>query len=433
MGGAAGGLRDNTLWRVGGCEGEEISLGTILKKENVNTSIVAKMPFLSFLAINYNIPVIAEVQEWFESCIIRSYANPMAELQIMVSDDAEFKNQILLLLNDMGIDVDDYRFDEKEKQLYLKRRIKDTEYELPFDHESDGTKKLIAALQEGRLVIIDELDAKLHPKLLRYVISMFKNQKINRHGAQLLFTSHDMATMKNTVFRRDEIWFAALNENHSSEIYSLYEIRREDNENKLADPQTTLMILCNPPNPTGNIWTREELGRIGRLCAEHRVRVISDEIHCDLTEPGCDYVPFASVSTECALNSVTCIAPTKTFNLAGLQTAVMVVPDAGLRYKMERALNMDEVAEPGAFAIDAAFTRGDCWLDCSGVAGDATEFCRYLRSEAGLYLSAGIAYGGNGGRFLRMNIACPRSRVEDGLLRLKRGLKAYEAYAAQSC
>lgn len=218
-------------------EGEEISLGSILQKENVNTKINTKMPFLSFLAINYNIPVIAEVQEWFESCIIRSYANPMAEMQIMVSDDAEFKKQILLLLNDMGIDVNDYRFDEKENQLYLKRRIADAEYELPFDHESDGTKKLIAALpvllvalQEGRLVIIDELDAKLHPKLLRYVVSMFKNRKINKHGAQLLFTSHDMATMKNTVFRRDEIWFAALNENHSSEIYSLYEIRREDNE-----------------------------------------------------------------------------------------------------------------------------------------------------------------------------------------------------------
>ena len=80
------------------------------------------------------------------------------------------------------------------------------------------------------MVIIDELDAKLHPKLLRYVISMFKNPKVNKNGAQLIFTSHDMATMKNTVFRRDEIWFAALDDNHSSEIYSLYEIRREDNE-----------------------------------------------------------------------------------------------------------------------------------------------------------------------------------------------------------
>lgn len=218
-------------------EGEEITLGTILKKENVNTSVNLKMPFLSFLAINYNIPVIVKVQEWFESCIIRSYANPMAEMQIMVSNKKEFKQQILLLLNDMGIDIEDYRFDEQEKQLYLKRTIGEKEYELSFEHESDGTRKLIAvlpvlllALQEGRFVIIDELDAKLHPKLLRYVISMFKNPKINKYGAQLLFTTHDMATMKNTVFRRDEIWFAALDENHSSEIYSLYEIRREDNE-----------------------------------------------------------------------------------------------------------------------------------------------------------------------------------------------------------
>lgn len=218
-------------------EGKDISLGTILSKEGVNTNINAKMPFFSFLAINYDIPVIAQAQEWFESCIIRNYADPTAEMRIMVLDDAEVKKQIILLLNDMGIDIDDYRIDEKDHQLYLRRRIGVSEYELPFEHESDGTRKLIAALpvllvalQEGRLVIIDELDAKLHPKLLRYVISMFKNPKINKYGAQLLFTSHDMATMKNTVFRRDEIWFAALDEHHSSEIYSLYEIRREDNE-----------------------------------------------------------------------------------------------------------------------------------------------------------------------------------------------------------
>ena len=218
-------------------DGEDITLGTILSKENVNTKVNEKMPFLSFLAINYNISVITEVQEWFESCIIRNYANPVAELQIMVTDDEKIKNQIILLLNEMGIDVEDYRYDDKEDQLYTIRTIDGEKYELPFDHESDGTRKLIAALpvilvalREGRLVIIDELDAKLHPKLLCYVISMFKNRKINKYGAQLLFTSHDIATMKNTVFRRDEIWFAALDEKHSSQIYSLYEIRREDNE-----------------------------------------------------------------------------------------------------------------------------------------------------------------------------------------------------------
>ena len=217
--------------------GEDIILGASIDKSGISKSVNTKMPYLSFLAINYNIPVIAEVQEWFESCIIRNYANPIAENQIMISEDEEMKERIIQLLNDMGIDITGYRFDDDEKQLYLQRIFADKTYELSFIHESDGTRKLIAALpvilialQEGRLVIIDELDAKLHPKLLRYVISLFKNTNVNKKGAQLLFTSHDMSTMKNTVFRRDEIWFAAENEEHASEIYSLYEIRREDNE-----------------------------------------------------------------------------------------------------------------------------------------------------------------------------------------------------------
>lgn len=195
------------------------------------------MPYLSFLGINYDIPVITEVQRWFESCIIRNYAVPTADRQIMLSKDERMRQRILQALNDMGIDMAGYRFDEVEKMLYTQRSINGKIRELRFDDESDGTKKLISvlpvillALQEGRLVVIDELDTKLHPKLLRYVISLFKNKSLNINGAQLLFTSHDMATIKNTVFRRDEIWFAAANENHESEIYSLYEIRREDNE-----------------------------------------------------------------------------------------------------------------------------------------------------------------------------------------------------------
>ena len=263
-------------------------------------------------------------------------------------------------------------------------------------------------------------------------------------------------------------------ENRLSYDGTNYRIDWKDLEEKLSNPQTTLMLLCNPQNPAGCIWTREDLGRIGELCARNHVRVISDEIHCDLTEPGYDYVPLASVSEACAQNSITCIAPTKTFNLAGLQTAAVVVPNADLRHKIERALNTDEVAEPNAFAIDAAiaaFTQGDewldslraylaenrravgefldkelpnltlvpshatylLWLDCHRVIGDAAELGRYLRSETGLYLSAGVTYGGNGNQFLRMNIACPKSRVEDGIKRLQKGVKAYEAYVAESC
>ena len=253
-----------------------------------------------------------------------------------------------------------------------------------------------------------------------------------------------------------------------------YEIDWEDLENKLKDAQTTLMILCNPHNPTGSIWTREELARIGELCADNHVLVLSDEIHCDLTEPGYEYTPFASVSEVCAQNSVTCIAPTKAFNLAGLQTAAVAVPNEAVRHKMDRALNTDEVAEPNAFAIDAAiaaFTKGDAWLDelreylagnrklaqdfleqelpnvrlvpshatyllwldCSHVIGDALELSRFLRKETGLYLSAGLSYGEAGRQFLRMNIACPGERLSEGLKRLRDGVKAYEEYVVQSC
>lgn len=218
-------------------ETNQITLGYTVNKKSINTSINPKMPYLSFLAINYDIPVIREAMSWFESCIIRSHADPMIEHPIMLARDTSYKKPFIRALNDMDIDITDYRYDENNHQLFTKRVLGSREYELSFTDESDGTRKLISALpvillalREGRMVIIDELDAKLHPKLLRYVISLFKNKEINKHGAQLLFTSHDMYTLKNTVFRRDEIWFAAENKAHESEIYSLHEIRGEDNE-----------------------------------------------------------------------------------------------------------------------------------------------------------------------------------------------------------
>ena len=198
---------------------EGISLGTILGSKNINTEVNAKMPLLSFLAIGYSIPVIAEVIRWFEECIIRNYANPLAEQQILLSDDDISKKQFLTMMNDMGIGITGYRFDQQSNEFYLQRTLHDTLYELPFSSESDGTRKLV-----------DELDAKLHPKLLRYVIRLFTNPEINKNGAQLLFTSHDMSTMKNSIFRRDEIWFAALNSENSSEVYSLSELRKENND-----------------------------------------------------------------------------------------------------------------------------------------------------------------------------------------------------------
>ena len=144
-----------------------------------------------------------------------------------------------------------------------------------------------------------------------------------------------------------------------------YTIDFADLEKKLANPQTTLMILCNPHNPVGKIWEKDTLKKIGELCEKNHVVVISDEIHCDLTAPGMEYIPFASVSDACRENSITCIAPTKAFNLAGLQSAAAVVPNPNLRHKVWRALNTDEVAESNSFAITAAiaaFEQGEGWL-----------------------------------------------------------------------
>lgn len=216
-------------------EGNDIELGASIAKSSINTDANPKMPYLSFLAINYNIPDIVEVQEWFESCIVRNYANPVAEKSILLLEDEKFKRSFITAINDMGIDISDYKFDKEDNQFLLQRSIGSQKYLLPFSKESEGTKKIFAALPiimfaliEGRLVIIDELDSKLHPKLLRYIVSLFTNSEINKNGAQLLFTCHDISILKNDIFRRDEIWFAALDENHSSEIYSLYDIRKED-------------------------------------------------------------------------------------------------------------------------------------------------------------------------------------------------------------
>ncbi len=234
-------------------------------------------------------------------------------------------------------------------------------------------------------------------------------------------------------------------------------------EADLADPQTTLMILCNPHNPIGKIWDRETLARIGHLAAKHHVVVVSDEIHCDLTDPGVSYVPFASVNEECRQNSITCLAPSKAFNLAGLASAAVCVPDPVLRHKVWRALNTDEVAEPNAFAIPAAiaaFTRAEdwleelrcilyankctsstflrqylpeiylvpsqatylLWLDCHVLCADTATLQRFLRTETGLYVCAGAEYGSPGAPFLRLNIACPPTTLQDGLQRLREGV-----------
>lgn len=246
----------------------------------------------------------------------------------------------------------------------------------------------------------------------------------------------------------------------------VYEIDFTDLEKKLANPQTSMIILCNPHNPIGKIWDRETLGRIGELCRKYHVLVLSDEIHCDIVAPNREYIPFASVSEVCRENSITCIAPTKAFNLAGIQTAAVMIPNENIRHKVDRGLNTDEVAEPNVFAAIApvaAFGQGEQWLDelrnylwenrkfaqefiekeipgvkavkgeatyllwidCKGILGDTSKLCQFIREDSGLYLSDGREYR-NGDGFLRMNLACPRVQVEEGMKRLKQSVAAYE-------
>ena len=231
----------------------------------------------------------------------------------------------------------------------------------------------------------------------------------------------------------------------------------EDLEAKLSDPQTTLMILCNPHNPAGKIWDKITLEKIGRLAKKHNVTVISDEIHCDITEPEKNYVPFASVSDICREISITCIAPTKAFNMAGMQSAAVYAENPVLHHKVWRALNTDEIAEPNSFACISAvtaFNEGAGWLDAmrkyvsenrkrvyefiekeipeiSAVRSEATYLlwldisktalsAAEIRKETGLFLTDGSVYGEAGKHFLRMNIACPKVTLEDGLQRLKK-------------
>jgi len=243
-----------------------------------------------------------------------------------------------------------------------------------------------------------------------------------------------------------------------------YSMDLEDLEEKMSDPQASLMLLCNPQNPASKIWDRETLAKVGELAAKYGVTVVSDEIHCDITEPGKDYVPFATVSDTCRDISITCIAPTKAFNIAGMQTSAVVIPNKFIRHKVWRALNTDEVAEPNAFAqvvTVAAFNEGGQWLDemrqyvfdnrkrveefvaaeipeISVVKGDATylvwidisklgkssdEVASFIRKETGLYVTEGLEYGEAGRYFLRMNVACTKSTLEDGLSRLKKAIE----------
>ena len=226
---------------------EEIVLKGVFSKLKISDELSAALPLLSYLGITYKKnEVVKDVLEWFEYGIdFLNYGNPMEELRMAVSSSEAVKHLMLQMIQEMDLDIVDFRVvkDENDRiDVYTKHMVEGRETELNLLEESSGTKKLFGlmpfiadSLLSGTTLVIDELDAKIHPVLLRHIIMMFSDMSINKKKAQLIFTSHDLSTMNSEVFRRDEIWFAAKGNAQNSKLYSLAEFKNEKGESVRKD------------------------------------------------------------------------------------------------------------------------------------------------------------------------------------------------------
>lgn len=243
-----------------------------------------------------------------------------------------------------------------------------------------------------------------------------------------------------------------------------YEIDFDDLERKLAHERARLMLLCNPHNPGGRVWTRDELTRVAELCHKYGVRVVSDEIHCELTLYDNEYVPFGSLPDELSHGSITCCSPSKAFNTAGLQIANIVCRDAEVRNRIDRAININEVCDVnpfGVIALQAAYSDEGyewltqlreyissnynllrerfarelpkckvmrmegtylAWIDCSELHISSDEIEEMLMHENKVWVNAGSMYGAEGAAFIRINMACTSELLNEGITRIVNGL-----------
>lgn len=243
-----------------------------------------------------------------------------------------------------------------------------------------------------------------------------------------------------------------------------YEIDFDDLERKLAHERARLMLLCNPHNPGGRVWTRDELTRVAELCHKYGVRVVSDEIHCELTLYDNEYVPFGSLPDELSHGSITCCSPSKAFNTAGLQIANIVCRDAEVRNRIDRAININEVCDVnpfGVIALQAAYSDDGyewltqlrayissnydllrerfarelpkckvmrmegtylAWIDCSELHISSDEIEEMLMHENKVWVNAGSMYGTEGAAFIRINMACTSELLNEGITRIVNGL-----------
>lgn len=243
-----------------------------------------------------------------------------------------------------------------------------------------------------------------------------------------------------------------------------YEIDFDDLERKLAHERARLMLICNPHNPGGRIWTRDELTRVAELCRKYGVRVVSDEIHCELTLYDNEYVPFGSLPNELSHGSITCCSPSKAFNTAGLQIANIVCRDTEVRNRIDRAININEVCDVnpfGVIALQAAYSDEGyewltqlrayissnydllrerfarelpkckvmrmegtylAWIDCSELHISSDEIEEMLIHENKVWVNAGSMYGTEGAAFIRINMACTSELLNEGITRIVNGL-----------
>lgn len=243
-----------------------------------------------------------------------------------------------------------------------------------------------------------------------------------------------------------------------------YEIDFDDLERKLAHERARVMLLCNPHNPGGRVWTRHELTRVAELCRKYDVRVVSDEIHCELTLYDNEYVPFGSLPDELSHGSITCCSPSKAFNTAGLQIANIVCRDAEVRNRIDRAININEVCDVnpfGVIALQAAYSDEGyewltqlrayissnydllrerfarelpkckvmrmegtylAWIDCSELHISSDEIEEMLMHENKVWVNAGSMYGTEGAAFIRINMACTSELLNEGITRIVNGL-----------
>ena len=241
-----------------------------------------------------------------------------------------------------------------------------------------------------------------------------------------------------------------------------YSMDFEDLESKI-DSRVKMFILCHPHNPGGIVWDKEELTKLGEICIKNDIIVISDEIHSDLVLSGSKHIPFAAISEDFAMSTITCIAPSKTFNIAGLQVSNVIIANPKLQKEFKITLENNAVSEPNIFALtalEAAYNHGDewldslikyieenhklveyfievniprlkvvkaqatylAWIDCRELGMDAVTLQAFTEKEAKLALTQGYVFGEGGEGFVRINLGCPRSLVQEALQRLKRAV-----------